>query len=53
MCKFLRHSDIFINTEQENQGRKFMLSYAQLNVFLLIINLYAFFFFPVATANLS
>lgn len=30
-----------------------MLSYVQLNVFLLILSLYPFFFSPVATADLS
>lgn len=52
MWKFLRHSDIFINTEQKKQGRKFMLSYGQLNVFLLILSLYSF-SFSVATADLN
>lgn len=52
MRKFLRHSDIFINTGQENQDRKYTLNYVQWNVFLLNLSV-PFFFFLVATADLS
>lgn len=51
MCRFLRHPDIFINAEQENQGRKSpeLSSIKYIFVYPFSVSI----FFPMATVSLS